>query len=297
MRWMSMMIWMLLASVCLGDDTEKLQELLNSKEDGVITIPAGEYTISGPLLEVKRGRKLTIQGEGPRATIIRLRNSCEDPIIRVPGDDKFMNSWVSIENLTFDGDGHQATWVEFDHSLRNFLSRVEFFNTIGTVLRGNSWWDSTVRECSFIQCGNNQDPAVQLKGVSPKDWYWNCNNIKFVECHFESNHGVSLDMGDYCRKIIVSNCKFHGKLDGTAPDLPHIYASKSTSLMFTNNNLTYSGGDGFYLKACSGCALLGNMVDTNKGVGVSMNDGSQAVLHGNVFGTGGQKNGRGDFLQ
>lgn len=199
------------------DHTERIRIALASDKvrNRKVIFPAGTYKISGPIVGMSPGNKCSLVGEGISRTRFLLTADVKEPIFSLTGLEAYQDpfehlSWITIDEIEFDGGDHKAVWFDLKFVAHLYFHRCLWRNTPSTVFLGKSWWDTTFTECHFAKVGSATDPVIALTGAPTGEklkQHW-CNNIVFENNRFEQIPGTAIALGRAARKNRFISCKF-----------------------------------------------------------------------------------------
>lgn len=265
------------------DDTQYLRNLIaKGHPSGTVTIPAGHYYISGPLVEFTKAKanKLNLRGEGIGRTVIHCMRDVDEPIIAYSGNPAFKDpyesiGWFSVDDLEFDGMGNKVTWLSLDFVAHAYFTRCYWRNTTRTAVQGTQWWDSTFCECHWTQCGSTGYPAVHAYLWQTDEGSCSCNNLCFNTCRWENCPAVGFASQGYAStKNRFVSCKFDRV--GTCFSFSNTRPQIITACQFTKV------GYGVKAVGCKGLIITDSVFEEHD-IGVSLNDCDWCVVSDNTF--------------
>ncbi len=182
------------------DDTVAIQAAIDSIENGgVVEIPRGTYPVRG--LKIKK-HGTTITGEARFGTRL-VRHSGTDPLLDFSGTASLNGhlKFCSVTNIMLIGNYKPGTLLR-SYFADNFVYRdVSFVHCDGAALDFVEVWDTRFYNCSWENCGNNDQPSALFRNSMPAGEFGygedNTNQIHFLGCRWESwrNGAVRLDGG------------------------------------------------------------------------------------------------------
>lgn len=239
------------------DITEQLSALV--QRGGKVTLPEGAFFISRSLGQILAGSRLSLVGAGEGKTILRLTNDLHAPLFDVRGTDRSLYNWLHVSDITLDGAGHQADAFRIERLMLGNFTNVEFRNFRGTAVDGVQFWDTDFRNCRFIHCGDaaRGRPAIVLDARNARDGYTNSNNINFIECVFEQNHYISLDLKNQAAKVKVLASDFIGRTQTS--HFPQVRMNDTSGNMVVSNDFYNLGRESIVLNRSHGDVVAGNL--------------------------------------
>lgn len=203
------------------DDTEAIQRAIDFAENGgIIEVPRGTYPIRG--LKIKR-HGVTITGEARFGTRL-VRHSGTDPLIDFSGTFSLDGhlKFCSVTNITLIGNYKPGTLIR-SYFADNFVYRdVSFVHCDGTALDFVEVWDTRFYNCSWENCGNNNEPATLFRNSMQQGEFGygndNTNQIHFLGCRWESwrngavcLHGAANGSAHLLNGFFFVSCKMESR--------------------------------------------------------------------------------------
>ncbi len=184
----------------MTDDTAAIQAAIDSIENGgIVEVPRGTYPVRG--LKIKK-HGTTITGEARFGTRL-VRHSGTDPLLDFSGTASLNGhlKFCSVTNIMLIGNYKPGTLLR-SYFADNFVYRdVSFVHCDGVALDFVEVWDTRFYNCSWENCGNNDEPSSLFRNSMPTGEFGygedNTNQIHFLGCRWESwrNGAVRLDGG------------------------------------------------------------------------------------------------------
>lgn len=222
------------------DDTDAIQAAIDSAENGgIIEIPRGTYMIRGVKIK-KHG--ITITGEARFGTRLSRLNGTA-PLIDISGTASLdgHRKFCSVTNIMLIGNYKPGVLLR-SYFADNFVFRdVSFVHCDGVSLDFVEVWDTRFYNCSWENCGNNDEPAALFRNSMPAGEFGygddNTNQIHFLGCRWESwrNGAVRLDGGANGSQRLLNGFFFVScKMESRHAAGPAFQIMKGSTLVFVN---------------------------------------------------------------
>ena len=292
-----------------NDKTNDIRTVIHSVRDaggGTIIFPSGVYHVTGNIFdgtEVSGNNKsnITIQGEGPGGTIIRLHSSTPGttPIILKTVGNTSQAAYFTMRDITLDGNNVSggALWFRFEKTSFVRLERMSIINTLSGVIYGRQWWDSVIHDVHFENVGTSSNVAAVLldNDASPPTQFASSNNLKFEVCRWIDCGSMAVKMREFARMIYFTGCYFQGKETSGYSNI-HIEPTTSSYacylISFNGCRFIEGGLHHIYAKwthgvLVTGCGFEGKLgASNNAGYAIELDNTSNSVITGNNFATG-----------
>jgi parallel beta-helix repeat protein len=292
--------YLLCAVLLLCRFAQAADKLPDLSAGGVVHLPEGTFELSAPVL---LNKSLQLSGEGPGVTTIKLpapgteaAKAFTDYALSIKTYGHKLVGWVTVSNLTLDGNGNECGAMRWENVVRANCTRLEVTRFGGSALYFVQVWDSTFIDNVYDKCGNAElgRPVVVLADSRP--WQnpdgtpyvpatgagnTNCNNLSFWGCAWDNNAYTSLWLGSRATKNRFLSCKFHGELPTPVP-CNHIELHGSFANIVNACNITNGGGIGIVLDNSGNNVVTSNLISGQRGGGIK-NAGKGNIIESNEF--------------
>lgn len=299
--------------------TTELQNAMNATRDfgGTLYVPAGDYLVDNTVFDTVntsgqfKNSNVIIRGDGPATRIILDSGGASNPIFSIHGASAATRAtWFTLKDMTLDGDGQSATWLNFVEASLVRMERVQIVNTLGTGIYARDWWDSVLHDVTFDDVGNNTTFSSSIAlNATGSNVDAASNNIKFEAVRFLNNRYYSVRMNALTREIYFLGCTFQGRTD-MASGAPvysyenirmddayavsftgchfrnagtyHIKATDSEGLVVANSSLEKAWFYGIQLNNTDNCCITNNNFATSTGGAANGDPSLSPTLRGNI---------------
>lgn len=255
----------------MSDITQYIREAYEAADNNgaYIFVESGTHVISGPILNLKRGKPCTLQGAGAGLTRIVVRGNAEEPYIISRGERGAMLSDFRCIGITFDGEDSKRSLFDIQGMQEADFMDLRLLRFPGTPLALTMCWDSLFSKVQARWCGNEKEKInpVKILGMpTGKDPFeFGSNSLNFQDsCRFENNYWESLYIGKGCRTIRINGSKFHGE-SSKPKAYPHIRCEGAKHIIITESNITMCGTSPLQFDGCSQVNVSDNSFHGIKG--------------------------------
>lgn len=174
----------------VSDDTAAIQAAIDKVENGgVVEVPRGTYRVRG--LKMKRNG-VTLTGESWFGTRLARMQGSIGPLLDMSGTASLDGhlKFCSVTNMTLTGDYQKGVLLKAYFADNFIFSNLAFRYSDGLALDFIEVWDTRFNNCTWENCGSNDEPAALFTNSQPQGEFGygndNSNQIHFLGCRWES---------------------------------------------------------------------------------------------------------------
>jgi hypothetical protein len=217
----------------------------------------GLYNIESGITKTGTGRgKITVQGDGRRASIIRAQTAGINMLDMGGGGTSDLASSIELRSMQLDGNELAVRGIKWQYVNFSKMYGVEVFDVLGPGVSLDDVEDSQFYNLDIRKCGHY---ANALPGMEIEDTSAICNSLDFFALTVERCRYTGL-FADRAEALKFIGGKFHGRTtaDDTTPDaVDLIDLDRCARVSFAAPQITHPRRYGIRVRRSSGTNDVG----------------------------------------